>query len=404
MNLGANRTRRLLAVTLMAATGVGCAMVAGLEDHHLADTDAAPPLDAFAGGDDGSDANAPADAPGDVPAPPTDASTDAAPSPPETLATGQGGPREIAIDTKYVYWVNESTGTLVRLPKAGGTAVVLATGLAGPQHIALDDQRVYVQCYNGGGTAGAAAVVAVRKEPADASGDVLTLVSGNAGGRAAALALPDSIFLADAGTGDAAPADDYVWFIDVPGLSARRVSRQGPVNSDTLVGAILYSTAAKPVSPAIAVDDQNVYYGDQTAPPGPSPNLVRAKRDGTGGSTVFALGSKVIDLRLDAQSVYWIVPNGAVNRLDKTLAGTAPTVLANDASNPEGIALDASYVYWTNPGGGDVRRVPKTTGKATPIASAQAGPSGIAVDVTAAGTVVYWTNRGDGSVMRVLSR
>ena len=404
---GAVRRGRAIRTGLAAAwlglVAAGCAAIAGLEDHHLADADAS----VFA---DAPTPDAPDDALGpDALDPPLDGSTDAlvdaAPPAPETLASAQGAPRGIAVDATYVFWVNEAAGTLMRLPKVRGTTpVTLASGLVGPQHIVLDAQHVYVQSFNGAATAGAATLVAVRKEPADAAGDVVTLVTGNVAGRAAALALPDALFLADAGAGDAAPADDYVWFVDMPGLSARRIRRAGPVNGDTLAGPIVFSTAAKPVFPAIAVDDLDIYYGDQVGPTNAAPNLVHARRDGTTGSTVFVAGAKVIDLRLDAQSVFWLAQGGQVYRLEKSLAGTAPTQLAGSAANPEGMAMDSTYVYWTNPSGGDVRRVPKASGKTTTLATAQGGPSGVAVDVTAAGTVVYFTNRGDGTVKRVLTR
>jgi len=64
------------------------------------------------------------------------------------LAMGQSYPRGIAIDAKYVYWVDyvgalSTTGSVNRAPIGGGTVVTLASGLAAPVGITVDAAAIY---------------------------------------------------------------------------------------------------------------------------------------------------------------------------------------------------------------------------------------------------------------------
>jgi hypothetical protein len=65
---------------------------------------------------------------------------------PTTLASGQAGPRAIAVDATAIYWINEGSkddGAVMKLPLAGGKPVALATGRTQPTDIAVDGTAVY---------------------------------------------------------------------------------------------------------------------------------------------------------------------------------------------------------------------------------------------------------------------
>lgn len=62
----------------------------------------------------------------------------------ETLVTGQDKPWRLWLDDEHVYFTNYvSGGTVVRVPKAGGTIEVLAQDLNTPNDIVGDDEHVY---------------------------------------------------------------------------------------------------------------------------------------------------------------------------------------------------------------------------------------------------------------------
>jgi len=62
---------------------------------------------------------------------------------PETLASGQLGPQALALTSERVYWVNRDDGTLASVAKAGGTPRTEASGLVGPAGIAEIDGSIY---------------------------------------------------------------------------------------------------------------------------------------------------------------------------------------------------------------------------------------------------------------------
>jgi len=67
----------------------------------------------------------------------------APPVPATTLASQQAQPLALAIDDTSIYWGDHLSGSLMRVPKAGGPAVVLASGSSGFEDVAVDDQYVY---------------------------------------------------------------------------------------------------------------------------------------------------------------------------------------------------------------------------------------------------------------------
>jgi sugar lactone lactonase YvrE len=76
------------------------------------------------------------------------------------LATGQPGPISIAADDHALYWTNFAGGTVMKLEKAGGRAVMLASRQAGPWGIAVDGQYVYWTSFAHG---------AIRRMPLESS-------------------------------------------------------------------------------------------------------------------------------------------------------------------------------------------------------------------------------------------
>ncbi len=63
---------------------------------------------------------------------------------PETVVSGQGKPWRLWIDETHVYFTNyEPLGTVVRVPKDGGTIEILAQDLNSPRDIVGDDTHVY---------------------------------------------------------------------------------------------------------------------------------------------------------------------------------------------------------------------------------------------------------------------
>jgi hypothetical protein len=60
-----------------------------------------------------------------------------------TLATAQGLPLGIALDTSSVYWINSGSGNVMKMPLDGGTPVVLASGQDLPTELVVDATSVY---------------------------------------------------------------------------------------------------------------------------------------------------------------------------------------------------------------------------------------------------------------------
>lgn len=98
-------------------------------------------------------------------------------------------------------------------------------------------------------------------------------------------------------------------------------------------------------------------------------------------------GSKLADIAVDGQNVYWTdTGNLTVSAVPK--GGGTVTVLGSGQPQPTRLALDDTYVYWSNYLGGTIMRAPKDGSAAPTLVSLASSPSGLVV----IGSYVYFVD------------
>ena len=79
-------------------------------------------------------------------------SNDASPTSTQTLASGQGEPSFVKVDSQYVYWTATSDGAIRRANKPpGGNVTTMVSGVSSPYVIAQDPSHVYWGAKGAGG-------------------------------------------------------------------------------------------------------------------------------------------------------------------------------------------------------------------------------------------------------------
>jgi hypothetical protein len=240
---------------------------------------------------------------------------------PVMLASSPNVVFDIAVDATSVYWTSDAfspgpgTGTIMKVSRDGGTPVTLASGQSLPFEIAVDTTSVYWTTNNDG---------TVMKVPL-AGGTPVTLASGQ----------------------------------NVPN--------------------------------AIAVDATSVYWASFV-----DGTVMKVPLAGGTPVTLASGQAAPFEITVDATSVYWtnqghgLLSGSAGSVMEVPLSGGTPISLAS--GQPSGIAVDATSLYWAN-GDGTVKKAPLHGGATVTLASGQNQPMFIAVDATS----VYWTNQGDGT-------
>jgi hypothetical protein len=264
--------------------------------------------------------------------------------PPVTLVGGQTNPGAIALDSTYVYWVDDTdAGSLMRIPKANGHPTTLAQGLDHPYALAVDSTSVYFTTYAqllkvpiAGGTP---TVLATETANAVAlSGS--TLVVGSADIQAFDLAGDPTIILLGTGQNDpravAADSRNAYWITTAGVVASAPIATGGMKTLASGQGGYY----------GIAVDASNVYFTNSYA------GTVASVPIGGGGVTTLATGqTNPQAIAVAGGYVYWANATNAGSIMKVGIAAGAPTTVAANQANPTGIAVDDAYVYWTTTSG-----------------------------------------------------
>ncbi len=284
---------------------------------------------------------------------------------PVVLATGQTSSAFIAADANRIYWTNflyGNQGTVLSVPKVGGSITVLASGQALPRAIALDASYVYWA--NAGSESSTVNDGAIMRVPLT-GGTVETVAGGQAD--------PALITL----------TADKVYWANYYGQTIASASKSG--------GAVTTVTTTQKKPVGVGVDGSHVYWTE-------SGSLMNLPLLGGPASLVASSSGELMYLTLDANDAYWlstselgkapldglsppsIVSSGLVNAVvvvvdgsdaylsiaapnasivKVALGGGSPVVLVTNVSNPAGLAVDPTTIYWADPGSGQIMKLAK---------------------------------------------
>jgi hypothetical protein len=288
------------------------------------------------------------------------------------LSPALGRPAGIAVDATSVYFTNQNTNTVNKVPITGGPVQILAAGQSTPQGIAVDATTVYF-ANNGGASnisrvdlngVGAPVIMASGQQGAlsvsiDATHVYWTTTSGTVSKTPLTAVVPtapivlasQSLQPADISTPQGLALDaTYAYFTNgFYGLNTATVVRIPKANMATAVGEVMVRNQTRPT--ALALDGTNMYWT----------NIVGAGSD---------------SLSLCPKGVYCNSP---------TLLASLQQITVN-ATNLGMIAIDGGYVYWGNGGDGKILRVPVGGGTAKVLYTGQQGVNAVVAD----STYLYW--------------
>lgn len=236
----------------------------------------------------------------------------------ESQDTSQEGPNSIALDATHVYWTGYN-GSLMKVPKNGGTAVALSDPGARPVGVAVDESHVFWTTqgpFPGDAQLGRVALDGSGANvlftgPREMSGIALDAGSvywGNEGGDALMAVAktggsPSTLATLDY-PGDVAIDETHVYFIDAGDNGVYRVPKGG--GAPELLGT---SVAG---APRVAVDAGFVYWTDQG-----SVDMVRAPKAGGTPATYAAGMGPSHGLTVGPSDIFWSTNGGEIWRQKK---------------------------------------------------------------------------------------
>lgn len=290
------------------------------------------------------------------------------------LAVGLEEGRGIAVDLDYVYFTDQSRGTVERVHKGGGEGSVLIAEQDAPYGVAVSDQHVYWSNFYASGAVqraplagGPATLVDTASYPRTVAvaGDSIywgTFTDSSGSIMRAPVALgeiPTEVAYVPGGVADFVVQGDRVFF------TAHTTSGGGAFIDPPPKGSPLGSVFATPPGGPVDPFDLEQIAFNQAEPWGIA----------LAGDTLLWING-MGDASDDARSVI-AMPS----------AGGPTQTLASGQSNPWDIAVDDEYAYWTD--FTEVKAVPLAGGEVIVLAELQNTARSIVVD----DQWVYWITR-----------
>ncbi|AKT43881.1 hypothetical protein [Chondromyces crocatus] len=359
------RTSRWFALAALAVAPLGCALIAGLEDHQLR------------------------------------------PAGPVVIADQPGAlPHALLVDDTTAYWVTEASGRrgIWKVDKRGGTTVQLAVlqdpdaptpasveiGLAMDlEHVYWTQSQVQGNCdpsspdyapdrimgvLKAGGALGPLVETCPHWQPHGVAADGQHVFASWRGNHRIDRIRKGTLSTSPLAENQYDPTEIVVdqthvyWIVrrdDSSEAYIRSVSKNAPsTQPETLFSA---DSVAERRPNAIAVDDTTLFWVDD--------GRVRAlHKPGTAGQGGGDGGQDAVDgirdiasargvfpaIAIDRDHVYWTeATEGRILRAPKRGVLVEPEVLAEGQSDPEAIAVDDEAIYWTNFVGGQLVRMNK---------------------------------------------
>lgn len=291
------------------------------------------------------------------------------------LAVGLEEGRGIAVDLDYVYFTDQSRGTVERVHKGGGEGSVLASEQDTPYGVAVSDQHVYWSNFYAAGS--------IQRAPL--AGGPPTLVGTGSYPRTVAVV-----------------GDQVYWgtFSDDSGAVMRV-----PTALDQMPSELAYVLGGVA---DLVVQGDRVFFTAHTNSSGAG--FIEPPPKGSPVGSVFATppGGGPIDpfdveqiasnqaepwgIALTGDTLLWIngmgeASNDARSVISMATAGGPTQALASGQGNPWDIAVDDQYAYWTD--FTEVKATPLAGGAEIVLAEQQNTARSIAVDEQ----WVYWITR-----------
>jgi len=237
------------------------------------------------------------------------------------LATNGGAGWGIAVDESDVYWsTNEPSptwGAVKKVSVSGGTVSVLYSPVYLPRDVAIDANNVYFTGYEGG-----------TGQVPKAGGTAINTITGYG---------PWDVF-ADKSTG-------YSYWLNWDLHSIQRVPIGGGTAQDVVKSLSFMDTIQ-----SIAARDTSIVFASNS-------QVSEVSMFGGNVTVLAASQTNAYGIAADSSGVYWTskTASGTITRYDA--GGVA--VLATGQNMPTGIALDATTIYWANSGSNQIMKLAK---------------------------------------------